>query len=176
DVVRRIEGVDASWVKPSPGTGDPAPVFVVGMLRSGTTLVERILASHPRVHGLGEISWFSDNIGRMSRMTGQTFPEMLANLNEADASGLREAYTRRWPKDSQPVYFVDKFPINFVYLGLLVRIFPGARIVHCRRDARDTALSIYFQNFAHPMHSYAYDLADIGQYYNGYARVMRHWD
>ncbi len=176
ELVTRIESVGKLPALPAEDTAGPAPVFVVGMLRSGTTLVERILASHPQVRGLGEIDWLSDAITRLTQEAGRFYPEILSTLTASNIADVRRDYERRWPKSEAPRYFVDKNPINFIYLGLIARVFPGARIVHCVRDARDTGLSIYFQNFAHSMHSYAYDLADIAHYHNGYARIMRHWE
>jgi len=146
------------------------------MLRSGTTLVERILASHPQVYGMGEINWIAELVGQASSQTGAPYPALLDVLSDAQISELRAAYVRQWPQDGKhAVYIVDKNPLNFIYLGLIAKMFPNARIVHCQRDPRDTGASIFFQNFANPVNSYAYDLADIGQFHNGYREVMQHW-
>lgn len=160
----------------SAGPAGPAPVFVVGMLRSGTTLVERILASHPAVCSLGETGWVEEMRQRAFELTGSDFPANLSQLSEGQLKQLRTGYTGRWPRHAlDAVYMLDKNPTNFMYLGLMARVFPDAKIVHCRRDARDSCLSVYFQNFAHPYINYAYDLEEIGHYYNGYAEVMRHF-
>jgi tetratricopeptide (TPR) repeat protein len=157
--------------------GGTAPLFIVGMLRSGTTLTERILASHPQVSGLGERHWLAEAVQRATALTGQTHLAALPRLDEAAVASLRQEYLRHWPKDGRtPVYRVDKNPLNFIYVGFIARLFPEARIVHCQRDPRDTALSVYFQNFAHPDTSFAYDLSDIAHFHNGYARMMRHWE
>jgi hypothetical protein len=154
----------------------PTPLFVVGMLRSGTTLVERILASHPQVHGMGEVNWMAELVGQAKTQTGSGYPALLDVLTDAHIAELRAAYRARWSQDSKDAtYIVDKNPLNFIYLGLIARMFPNARIVHCQRDPRDTGTSIYFQNFANTVNSYAYDLKDIGQFHNGYHEVMEHW-
>ncbi len=163
-------------VSPLP-QGSPAPLFIVGMLRSGTTLVERILASHPRVHGMGEVNWIAELVGQAVSQTGVAYPALLDVLSDKQIADLRAAYAGRWPRDSKDAtYIVDKNPLNFIYLGLIARMVPNARIVHCQRDPRDTAVSIYFQNFANAVNVYAYDLADIGQFHNGYREVMRYWE
>jgi tetratricopeptide (TPR) repeat protein len=178
DTARQIEAVSARDITPAakPGTGK-TPVFVVGMLRSGTTLLERTLASHPQVVGLGEASWLQETVGRAVTDTGLPFPACLFKIQDDAIAKLREEYLRHWTKDAtQAVYMVDKNPINFVYLGLVARVFPEAKVVHCHRDPRDAGLSIYFQNFANQDNTYAYDLASIAHFHNGYARIMRHWE
>lgn len=178
DLARQIEEVESRDIAPSPiaATGK-VPVFVVGMLRSGTTMVERILASHPQVVGVGESIWLQETVGRAAEETGLPFPACLLKLKDSAIAGLREEYLRHWPKDApQARYMANKNPINFVYLGLVARLFPEAKIVHCRRDPRDIGLSIYLQNFANLDNTYAYDLSDIAHFHNGYARMTRHWE
>ena len=179
DTARQVEELLPSEVAPlrkTSGKG-PRPLFIVGMLRSGTTLLERILASHPQVMGLGETSWLDFTAGRAISESSLPFPACIAQLPEPLLDGLREDYLRHWPKSQKGItYMVDKNPLNFVHLGLVARLFPEARIVHCRRDARDTSLSMYFQNFANTQNNYAYDLVDIAHFHNGYARIMRHWE
>ncbi|HEX2668671.1 MAG TPA: sulfotransferase [Gammaproteobacteria bacterium] len=175
---RRIGELEPAALKApaAPAPGGPAPLFVVGMLRSGTTLVERILASHPKVRGLGEVIWLDESVSRATQESGHPFPECLDSLDAAMCASLRNDYVRHWPDGGGDASFlVDKNPLNFTYLGFIARVFPDARIVHCRRDARDTCLSVYFQNFANPNNDYAYDLGDIGRYHNVYAEIMGHW-
>ncbi|HEY1990837.1 MAG TPA: sulfotransferase [Gammaproteobacteria bacterium] len=179
DIARQIEELKPSEVAPlhKAGAKGPRPLFIVGMLRSGTTLLERILASHPQVTALGETPWLEVSVGRAAGESSQPYPACVAYMPESMVDSLRDDYLRHWPKSRKgAVYMVDKNPLNFMYLGLVSRLFPEAKILHCRRDARDASLSVYFQNFANAQNTYAYDLVDIAQFHNGYARMMRHWE
>ena len=179
DKVRNVELIEstdlATPIKPVAGTA--APLFIVGMLRSGTTLLERILASHPRVIGQGETRWMDELGARAVNATSADFPGYIAKLDDQQLATLRAEYLRHWSKSltGDAIYIVDKNPLNFVYLGLIARLFPEAKILHCQRDARDTSLSVYFQNFANQDTAFAYDLVDIANFHNGYVRMMRHW-
>jgi tetratricopeptide (TPR) repeat protein len=153
------------------------PVFVVGMPRSGTTLVETILASHPDIHGAGELGYITEISLSLGRLLGNelAFPDSTHDMTVDAANGIAAEYLnalRDLAGDARRA--VDKFPSNFLYLGLIQILFPGARVIHCRRDPLDTCLSIYFKNFvgAHP---YAYDLEDLGFFYNKYRHLMEHW-
>ena len=143
-------------------------VLVVGMPRSGTTLTEMILASHPKVAGVGE----STLLNRLSRRNP------IDRLTDQD---LVDEYAREYlgmldrvGADPKALRVVDKMPENFIHLGLISRILPGMSVVHCRRDARDTCLSIYFQQFG-PWIKYARSLESIADQYLGYLRLMDHW-
>ncbi len=159
------------------GSDSELPVFVVGMPRSGTTLAEQVLASHPRVHGAGELR----DVGRMvatlpQRLGGaEDYPDCLARLDAPTARALADEYLQRLRQlGGGSARVVDKFPTNFLYLGLIATLFPRARVVHCRRDPIDTCLSCYFQNFADPL-PFKYDLGHLGHYYRQYERLMDHW-
>jgi len=154
------------------------PVFIVGMPRSGTSLVESILASHPAVFGAGEL----DFIGLFTRFapadiaTKRNLFEVIRDIDVPSVSRIANEYLamlRRLGGESV-VRVTDKLPYNFLRLGLFTLFFPGARVIHCMRDPRDTCLSIYFQNFT-GQHDYAYDLGNIGLYYRQYLRLMEHW-
>jgi tetratricopeptide (TPR) repeat protein len=180
DAARQIEELKPSDIAPLRKTGakGPRPLFIVGMLRSGTTLLERMLASHPQAMGLGETSWLDLTVARAVAETSLPYPACVVHLQDSSVDDLREDYLRHWPKyrKSAVLYMVDKNPLNFMHLGLVSRIFPEAKILHCRRDARDASLSVYFQNFANSQNNYAYDLTDIAHFHNGYARMMQHWE
>ena len=157
--------------------GSELPVFIVGMPRSGTTLVEQILASHPRVFGAGELP----GIGRIAqhlRVSASAEFSVSEYLNSVTDEVLDEFAhhylneLREFSGDASRI--TNKMPQNFLYLGLIWQLFPKARIIHCARDARDIGLSIYFQNFS-GAHAYAFDMKNIGAYYNQYERIMRHW-
>jgi tetratricopeptide (TPR) repeat protein len=146
------------------------PVFVVGMPRSGTTLIEQILASHPMVHGAGELKrlhTLSDAI--------EGFPESFPNLDAARLKTLGEAYLAYvTPMSSGRRHVVDKMPSNFQLCGMIRLILPGARIIHCRRDPVDTCLSCYTKLFAGEQ-SFTYDQTELGRFHRAYQTLMAHW-
>jgi hypothetical protein len=161
---------------PRAANTDPAPVFIVGMPRSGTTLTEQILAAHHDVHGAGErsaLGW------AFSRVAGpRNNPAVVARLAGLDAAALDaaagpylEALHALAPDKSR---VVDKMPGNYNYLGLVGLMLPGARIIHCQRDPRDIGLSIFTFRF-HGLHPYAHDLADLGWTIAQQIRLMDHW-
>ncbi|RUU55838.1 tetratricopeptide repeat-containing sulfotransferase family protein [Mesorhizobium sp. M2C.T.Ca.TU.002.02.1.1] len=161
------------------GLGNPSdlPVFVVGMPRSGTTLTEQILASHPGVHGAGELAklrrvanaidlrWSAEDL---SKPVNALTPELTRTLAEEHLSYLRE-------RAPAALRVVDKEPHNFELIGLIALLFPEARIIHCRRDAIDNCVSCYVLPFS-SSHSYNADLRTLGLYYREYDRLMRHWN
>jgi tetratricopeptide (TPR) repeat protein len=159
------------------GSDSERPVFIVGMMRSGTTLVEQILASHPKVSGAGELPDMKRLAGTLSQRLRTTsgYPDCLSALDKATARVVAEEYLqtlRRLGGDAERV--VDKMPFNFLRLGLIAVLFPRARIIHCRRDPVDTCLSAYFQSFV-DAHPFTLDLAHLGTYYREYERLMEHW-
>ncbi len=147
------------------------PVFVVGMPRSGTTLIEQILASHPAVYGAGELTYLPDLVreGFADFPAGfdAATPQQLQHLGEAYAAKL--AVIAPWAQR-----IVDKLPTNFLHVGLIHLALPGARIIHIRRDPLDTCFSCYATTFAGEV-GYAYDLAELGRYYRAYDELMAHW-
>jgi hypothetical protein len=160
------------------GLGNPSsvPVFIVGMPRSGTTLVEQILASHPKCYGAGETADV-EAIGKELRGPDATeFPEAVPSLSEAQLRELGARYLgkiRRLSATAERI--VDKsMARNFVYTGFIHLILPNARIIHTRRDPRDTALSC-FSRFADQGLVCHCDLAELGRFYRGYQALMAHW-
>ncbi|MCG5534659.1 tetratricopeptide repeat-containing sulfotransferase family protein [Ectothiorhodospira mobilis] len=166
--------------QPAIRKSDRTPVFVVGMPRSGTTLTEQILCSHPDIFGAGEL----DLMARLSRLmprviqNGKPYPDCL----DAFTPHLREEAARFYLRglgqhDTRHSFVVDKMPHNFMHLGLIALIFPGARIIHIQRDPRDTALSNFQQNFKakNGGMGYAFDLEKIAEQINDYHRMMAHW-
>ena len=152
---------------------DQTPVFVLGMPRSGTSLIEQILASHPQVHGAGELS-FIRQIADGVR-AAPPYPGFATQLTAPMLSQMGAQYLRRLKglaPDSTRI--VDKMPSNFFYAGLIHLMLPGARIIHCRRDPIDTCFSCYTKMFrAEQM--FAYDLTELGRFYLAYQRLMAHW-
>lgn len=151
------------------------PVFIVGMPRSGTSLIEQILASHPSVFGAGELNIITNLAESLSREAVGTYPIVARHLNEKTVDRLGKQYLSEISaRDTRAERVTDKAPGNFRYLGLIAQILPKARVIHCVRNPLDTCLSCYFQDFS-GAHEYAYDLGDLGFYYRGYERLMRHW-
>lgn len=177
DYFERLAQAAPPPVASSPAGNPPFPVFIVGMMRSGTTLVERILASYAEVCALGEAELADSLAQATEQITSSRYPECLSVLTAAQSAELAQTYRDHWPCNArQAGLVVDKNPLNFLHLGLIMRVFPQARIIHCQRNPLDTGLSIYFQNFAHPLNGYAYDLKDIGFFWRHYRRLMKHWE
>ena len=157
------------------GWGVPAsePIFILGMPRSGSTLVEQILASHPRVFGAGERSAFH----QLANDCGmpKAYPEAIADLSRQALQDLAARYLADMRARAPGVQRItDKLPLNFMYAGLVHPALPNARIIHTRRNAADTCLSCFFQLFDGDQR-YAFDLAELGRYHCAYERLMDHW-
>jgi hypothetical protein len=149
------------------GDASELPVFVVGMPRSGTSLTEQILASHPEVHGAGELLYWIFAADTERAASPEQRAATIAELGRAYLEGL----AAQAPDASR---IVDKLPVNFRNIGLIHAALPGARFIHLERNALDTCLSIYFQGFS-AAHPYATDFGDLAHYYHEYRRLMAHW-
>jgi len=159
------------------GDPSPVPVFVIGMPRSGTTLIEQILASHPRVFGAGELDDIASNVAMLRRDDGLSagFPELVPSMTAAELRQFGSNYVNRLKSIAPEAQRItDKMPINFVYAGLIHLVLPHARIIHARRDPLDTCLSCFATLFAKGQ-QFTYDLAELGQFYRAYDRLMQHW-
>jgi tetratricopeptide (TPR) repeat protein len=157
------------------GSDSEQPVFVVGMPRSGTTLAEQIIASHPRGYGAGELYDIDEIVTRLPQLLDGEYPDGVCRLDTAVARSLAEDYLRTLrQRGGMAARVVDKMPSNHQHLGLIATLLPRARIVHCVRDPLDTCLSCYFQQFAQPL-PFQTDLTHLGHYYREYARLMTHW-
>jgi len=145
------------------------PLFIVGMPRSGTSLTEQILASHPEAFGAGELRFWSQQASQYPPTMlswHRDIPLLQGIANQCEAELQRHSATA--------LRVVDKMPDNFLHLGLIHAVFPQARILHTQRNPIDTCLSIYFQSFNN-QHTYANDLDDLAFYYREYHRLMAHW-
>lgn len=176
---RIISVFNSGFMSSSSGSGNTSskPVFVVGMPRSGTSLVEQILSSHPDVFGAGELMDVGTIAAYMQAelKSVSTYPEC---VNELAIDSLNE-YAARYEKKLEVLApgakrVIDKMPGNFMHIGLIELMFPEARIIHCVRNPLDTCLSCYFTDFL-GYHPYAYDQSDLGFYYCQYHRLMEHW-
>jgi len=160
--------------KPRRGNPSEVPIFVLGMPRSGTTLFEQILASHPKVFGAGELTEFGDQVGKLSAERG-CFPEVASALSAEQLQQLGARYVDRIkPLAPGAERIIDKMPTNFCFVGLIHITLPKARIIHTRRDPVDTCLSCFSKLFAGDL-PYAYELGELGRYYRAYERLMQHW-
>jgi len=149
-------------------------IFVVGMPRSGTTLTDQIISSHPEIESIGEVSLAFDTVRLLEQKTKQRFPLGIDNLSAEDIKELQNFYLGQVAKLSKALFVVDKTPLNFQYLGLFAKIFPSAKFIHCHRNPVDNLFSIYKLPFSETQ-SYAHDLAALGTYYQHYWRLMNYW-
>ena len=168
---RLIHGCNARWLEGARahGVGSSRPVFILGMPRSGTSLVEQILASHPDAWGAGELTFWN------SVATDVDWSSDPAAARAFDVHTMARDYLRLLENISAGANrVVDKMPENFRHLGIMHAALPEARIIHVRRNPLDTCLSIYFQDFKTSL-AYATDLGDLAHYYRQYWRLMQHW-
>ncbi len=167
------EVFQAGLFKRFPAAGDPSsvPIFVLGMPRSGSTLIEQILASHPEVHAAGELK----NLDLVANSQATAYPACISDL---DAGGLRrlgEAYLANLPEiPAGKTRITDKRPLNFMHAGLIRLILPNARIIHTVRDPVETCMSCFSKLFRTGM-NFSYSLAELGRYYRLYGELMAHW-
>jgi len=186
-----IEGVEKSaeiliqvfnkdFIKSMQGYGCPTkvPVFIVGMPRSGTTLVEQILASHPEVHGAGELPFMDEAIKglRIGNVVVKP-PDDGVYLDVPQGFfevGWRYLQKVR-PLNTEALRITDKMPGNFTKIGIIALSLPEAKIIHCKRDPMDTCFSCYRTLFSHG-HEWTYNLEELGRFYKVYRRIMEHWE
>jgi tetratricopeptide (TPR) repeat protein len=181
----RIEEVfTPALIAAKAGAGEPAaaPIFVIGMPRSGTTLVEQIIASHPVVHGAGELHAFNDAVNELCAADGGTmpFPDGVPALDGGDlrqigaryVAALRALAARDETASRERI--TDKMPSNYYFAGLIHLALPNATIIHCVRDPVDTCVSCFSKLFSGEQ-NHTYDLAELGRYYRRYQQLMAHW-
>jgi tetratricopeptide (TPR) repeat protein len=174
-LTRRADAIIASFdaasirQRQSLGLASERPVFIVGMLRSGTSLTEQILASHPAVFGAGELTFWQSAFAayEAAGLEAQAGASLIPRM-------ARDYLERLTALSGDTLRVVDKMPANFMNAGLIHAAFPQARIIHMRRHPIDTCLSIYFQYFSN-IHPYANDLGDLAHYYSEYVRLTDHW-
>lgn len=158
------------------GVEDDTPIFIVGMPRSGSSLVEQILASHPQVFGAGELKLLPSLCAQGAQRRRQPFPDYFRDLRGSEWRELGEEYLQALrQRSADAARITDKMPQNFRFLGVISIILPRAKIVHCSRHPLDNCWSIYKNLFAEG-HPYAYDLSELGKFYSYYHALMRHWN
>ena len=159
------------------------PVFVLGMPRSGTTLAESILCNHSKVSSIGESALLRETLDQLPQILGsentndtQNIYELLDCITESSLQTAGKYYVENMKRglSEEKACIVDKTPLNFLMIGLILQMLPNAIIIHCVRNPMDTCLSIFQQYFADG-HDYAYNLTDIAQFYNLYQRYMKLW-
>jgi len=163
------------------GSPDPAPIFILGMPRAGSTLIEQILACHPQVEGTAELPYVPQLVQALVaerwRDRAAAHPEIVTALDARTAAALGERYLEsaaRHRKTGAP-FFLDKLPNNWLYAGFIHLILPNARIIDARRDSMACCFSNFKQHFARGQ-TFAYSLEDLGAYYRDYVRLMAHLD
>ena len=173
------ETISAEVVRQKSGSGFESrqPIFVLGMPRSGTTLVEQIIASHRDVSGAGELKDLSDTVSSVRGRDGKEapYPEFVPVLTPAELAKIGEAYIRRLDKRAPgAARITDKMPSNFYFVGLIHLALPNAKIIHTNRNPIDTCVSCFSKLFAGEQ-SQTYNLGEIGRYYRAYHGLMAHW-
>ena len=161
------------------GLAEELPVFIVGMPRSGSTLVEQVLASHSQVFGAGEI----DDIHSIAETMGKritphaAYPDFMHSIPAPVLNGFAQSYITRMKglsNNADVTRVINKQLMNFQYIGLISELFPKARIIHIRRNPLDTCLSCFFQNFSNGV-AWSFNLDHLGRFYLLYQRMMEHW-
>jgi tetratricopeptide (TPR) repeat protein len=156
-------------------TSSRTPIFIVGMPRSGTSLIEQILASHPGIHGAGELTDLHDVVHSLDTSTA-AYPEIVPTLPVEVLQHLGEAYMERaWRHAPQATHVTDKLPANFLHVGMIHLMLPHAKIIHAMRDPMDSCFSCYARLFEDGHLDFSYDLDTVGRYYLRYIELMQHW-
>jgi Flp pilus assembly protein TadD len=175
--LRELVSTDFIRARQDCGVSSAIPIFIVGMTRSGTTLIEQILASHPKVFGAGELPLLDQVAGSIGNLLpgAPAFPEMMLGMSPDDFHTLGSLYvdrvTQRSPKAKR---ITDKSTVNFLFVGLIHLALPNATIIHAVRDPADTCLSCFATHFTNG-NEHTYDLAELGRYYRRYRHLMAHW-
>lgn len=174
-----IETFNLEYFENKPYSGNPSkmPIFIVGMPRSGSTLVEQVLSAHPKVTGLGEVKEFSRQLsalrGRFPALP--QFPESIAKMRPEHFGLLADGYLSNVSIDCDPTgKFTDKLLTNYYFVGLLNTLFPNAKFIYTKRNAADTCLSTFTKLFKDDM-PHSYDLGELGRYYKKCDELMAHW-
>ncbi len=162
---------------PTTDVDTSSSVLVVGMPRSGTSLVEQILSTHPRIHGAGEMDDFPTMAHSLPAFVpGQaSYPECVAHIDQDLLRQLTEARMESLQRASSRDLVVDKMPMNFLHLGLIAMVTPVAKVIHCVRNPVDTCLSCFFQHFGGPHYAFSTELESLASFYREYDRLMKHF-
>ena len=161
----------------TPSVRDKTPILIVGMPRSGTTLLEQILGSYPGVFGAGELTDLGEVVAdAMPGARMQRYPDAVVHLSTADFERMAQQYIERlWSYSPAATHIVDKMLSNFLFIGMLQLMLPGVKIIHAMRDPMDSCFSCYANLFDQAALGFTYDLKALGQTYRRYITLMRHW-
>jgi hypothetical protein len=174
-LIKKIFNADFLSRFESCGSDSGRPFFVLGMPRSGTTMVEQILSSHPDVVGGGELTVMDSILRNHAAKMEKPIVHSLTDLDCGEVLSMANEYLTMTASIGREVpHFVNKFPHNFLYLGLISLMFPNAKIIHLKRDPMAICFSCYKKRFVHG-HEYSFDLQDLGNYYLAYEDLMNHW-
>jgi tetratricopeptide (TPR) repeat protein len=175
DSIKRIFSKEMLETHPGTGAELDTPIFIVGMPRSGTSLVEQILASHSKVFGAGELQDLPALIKITQYVTRSKFPDNIPSMPKELLVRISNQYLWQLGAHAKGEHHItDKLPHNFMNIGLIHIMFPKAKIIHCQRDPADTCFSIY-QNYFSEQHHYSHSLEELGNYYRQYMKLMDHW-
>jgi tetratricopeptide (TPR) repeat protein len=175
--LRELIGRDFIRARQGCGERSAVPVFIVGMTRSGTTLIEQILASHPQVFGAGELPLLDQVAGSIQKLLpgAAAFPDTMLQMSPAEFRALGSLYLdRMMERAPAAMRITDKMTVNFLFVGLIHLALPDATIIHAVRDPADTCISCFSTHFTNG-NEHTYDLAEIGRYYRHYRQLMAHW-
>lgn len=179
DNVRAIFNEQFFADRPVPVSPGKCPIFIVGMPRSGTSLIEQILSSHPDIHGAGELPDLENLIFASATKAGlpaERYPEVAAGMSEQALLHLGQAYTEKvWKLAPSATCITDKMMSNFTHIGMIRQMFPHAKIIHVKRNPMDSCFSCYATLFAKNNLDFTYDLGSLGRYYVRYMELMQHW-
>lgn len=169
----RFAGSSAADAPGEDASGAEA-VFIIGMPRSGTSLIEQVLASHADIFGAGELTIMQSLVSQLTATRKTPFPDFARALQPAQFREIGAAYTSQTQARATALRIIDKMPSNFLYAGLINLALPKARIIHVRRNAADTCLSCYTKIFSSPQ-QFAYDLQELGAFHQAYQKRMAYW-
>ncbi len=153
-----------------------APIFIVGMPRSGSSLIEQIIASHSSIQGGGELYSLGNIVSNLNQTDNPTlrYPNSLAKLTASDLSRLADSYIDSVKETLKPGRFTDKMPHNFLFIAFIFQLFPNAKVIHSQRDPIDTCFACYRTLFSQGQ-NFSYSLEELGRYHQLYCRLMNHW-
>ena len=161
-------GLEPEKATQTDDTRGPKPIFILGMPRSGTTLVEQVLASHSEIHGAGELNALGKTVQDLNLLNH-------AITKKVSKSVYNHYFSLAKNMESSATFFTDKMPINFRWIGFIAQVFPEAKIIHVKRDPWATIWSIFKNHFSGTANAFGYDIDDLVSHYKLYMNLMNFW-